>query len=631
MKSKNGILVAFGTNTGRSLNGFYHGVKTIVNKAKHKVEYPNSDTKMPFRGSVRLRKAPKQVPYNPYNASEQIQTCYLDADNKVPAPSMYVYEGVPEHMPDPTLGSYKLLGMRDDVCFDRFGRYGPYGLGYHLLDGGTSIGLDTERSRSDEVWEESGQINYGGMNWGDAQERCVARNVERFRQVDDETDELEPETAIKKSRMAVVVRLYTGFKWTYLAVLNFRALITELSLKSGGEYTVHFLMHVRDNNVPIWADDGTVQHVLDQNVPPEFHSMVTLWSEAQMKLFYPGKFGSTIQNPSGQDIHGVYRSAHLPLQVFALQHPEYEHYWNWEMDMRFLGNYYELFDRLGKWADNQPREELWERSARYYIPSYHGSWENFTDTVSENTAGSGQKPIFGPLQFQSKQTMSHELRGESVLPDSCAVGQDRASCGVGEKADLITLNPIFDIEESGWVFMYDATGYASSPPRRCAIITAGRLSRRLLMTMHEEVWKHHHSMFSEMFPPSVALHHGFKAAYAPHPVYLDRAWDPQGSTVDAAFNAGKDHSTSGRGSPYDLRNEHNHKGTSWYYNSEFAGMLWRRWLGYAQMDGRGRFGGQIGKGQLRGGKDQEEAKGSTGRMCLRSVLLHPIKREAPSE
>lgn len=615
-----------------SLNGFYHGLRTIVDKAHHQVEYPEQEGEVPFRGPVRLRnKLPKPVPYNPYNSSEPIKTCYLDSDNKIPAPSMYAYEGIPRHMPDPTIGSYDLLGMRDDVCFDRFGRYGPYGFGYRLLDGGTGVGLNTESAGSEEVWKTTGKINYAGMNWGDAQERCVDRNAERLRQVDSDTDELEDETPAKKGRMAVVIRMYTGFQWTYLAVLNFRALINELSLKSGGEYTVHFLMHVRDNNLPIWADDGTVQQVLDQNVPPEFHSMVTLWSEAQMALFYPGNFGSTIHNPSGQHIHGVYRSAHMPLQVFALNHPEYEHVWNWEMDIRFLGNYYELFDRLGKWADQQPRQQIWERSARYFIPSYHGTWENFTESVAEDTRKSGRQSIFGPLNFEGKATMRHELHGQSVVPKDCENSNSRETCGVGEKADLITLNPLFDIEESGWVFQNDATGYPSSPPRRCAIITAGRLSRRLLMAMHEEVWKHHHSMFSEMFPPSMALHHGFKAAFAPHPIYLDRAWDPQGSTVDAAFNGGRDHSTSGRGSPFDLQNEHNHKGTSWYYNSEFAGMVWRRWLGYAQLDGRGRFGGQIGKGQLRGGKEQEEAKGSTGRMCMRSMLLHPIKHEDPSE
>ncbi|KAJ6786671.1 hypothetical protein PWT90_08089 [Aphanocladium album] len=612
------------------LNGYFHGLKTLVSKTLHDPEYPSTERSGAFKGKVPLNKnVPKPTPYNPYEETSNIQTCYLDKENKIPAPSLYAYNGVPRHMPDPAIGSYDVFGMRDDVCFDRFGRYGPYGLGYRLAKGGTSIGLNTESSGSDAVWEKTGQIDYSSMDWGHAQERCTDRHWSRYRQIDRKTDELEPPSDSKKSRQAIVIRLYTGFKWTYLAVLNFRALITEVSLKSGGEYTVHFLMHVRDDDAPIWSDDVTVQRILDTNVPPEFHSMVTLWSEAQMRLFYPGKFSAPIQNPSGADIHGVYRSAHLPLQIFSTQHQEYEHIWNWEMDMRFLGNYYELFDRLGKWADQQPRVRLWERSARYYIPALHGDWDNFTEIVESQTSGAGKPLVFGPLQFHGKKPLRHEQRGESILPASCAVGKDASECGVGEPADLITLNPMFDAENSGWVFAYDTTGYPSAPPRRCAIITASRLSRRLLGAMHEEMWRHHHSMFSEMFPPSVALHHGFKAAYAPQPLYLDRAWSA--NAIDKAFNGGQDHSTSGPGSPFDLTNEHNHKGASWYYNSEFSGLLWRRWLGYPQLDGRGRGGGENNGGRLRGGQEEEEAKGGTGRMCLRSMLLHPIKFEDPDE
>ncbi len=68
---------------------------------------------------------------------------------------------------------------------------------------------------------------------------------------------------------------------------------------------MHFLLHVRDNNSPIWADAETAQKILDDNVPEEFHGLCTLWSESQMNLLYPGDFGSTVENPSNGDIHGV--------------------------------------------------------------------------------------------------------------------------------------------------------------------------------------------------------------------------------------------------------------------------------------------------------------------------------------
>jgi hypothetical protein len=632
-----------------SLNGYFVGIKALVSPEEHTPEYPNPN----FTGAVSMvnivQPSPVPKPYLPhpdYKSAEYlekyhaVQECYLNEKSKVAVPDLYAYNGIPQHQPDPAIGSHKLVGLRDDICFDRFGRYGPYGLGYELKDGGTSQALDTESSNSEVVWEKTGKINYGEVNWGKAQAACFEKNKQRFVAVGDspyDSQFSETSTGLSKlERTAVVIRTYVGFQWTQHTILNFRAMISELSLKSGGEYDVHFLLHVKDDNAPIWSDTDTVQKILKANVPTEFHGLCTLWSEAQMKLYYPGDFGEAVENPSGSDIHGVYRSAHFPLQVFANNHPEYAHFWNWEMDMRFLGSYYELFDRLGAWGDAQPRDHLWERSAKYYIPSLHQTWGNFSDVVRQETERSKRQPIFGPLVFAGRTSLRSEERGEPILPASCATPSDpnyAKICGVGEAADLITLNPIFDAEESGWVFAQDVTGYErvfETPPRRCAIITASRLSRRLLNAMHEETWRLHHGMFSEMFPASMALHHGLKAVYAPHPVYLDRAWQPA-SSIDRAFNGGRDGSAGGHGSPFDFTNEHNHKGTSWYYNSEFSGLLWRRWLGYGQMDGRGDGGGRNGEGVLRGGKIEEEHPGGTGRLCMRSMLVHPIKWENPLE
>ena len=584
-----------------------------------------------------MKTVPKPKPYGqPYkDSSKKAKICYLDAKRKIPVPSVYAYDGVPQHLPEPALGSYEVLGLRNDVCFDRFGRYGPYGLGYSKLDGGLGIGMGTENSGNSEVWAKSGQVNYTMIDWADVQDRCQAANAHRFRKIDPETEELESGNKAKgkTGRSAVVVRAYTDFEWTELAVANFRALISELALKSGGEYVVHFLLHVRDTKVPVWSDEQTVQDLLDQYVPAEFHGLVSLWSEPQMLLYYPGDFAESPSNPSHSEIRGVYRAAHLPLQIFAMDHPEYEYFWNWELDMRYLGNYYELLDRMGKWADEQPRELLWERNERYYIPSHHKSWENFTQTVERNIEEANLTPIYGPVMFEGRKELRYEEAGQAEIPKSCEDGQDRSKCGVGEPADLVTLNPIFDTDGSGWVFGIDESGYGDNPPRRGAIVTASRLSRRLLAAMHEEVWRHHHIMFSEMFPSSVCLHHAFKAVYAPHPVYVDRAWAPaaDGAALDAVFNGGRHHSTSGTGSPFDILREHNHRGTTWYYNSEFAGMLWRRWLGYAQGDNRADLASDAGSGVVRGGVGDEAAQDSSGRMCLRSVLLHPIKFEQPAD
>ncbi|KAK4121444.1 hypothetical protein N657DRAFT_578175 [Parathielavia appendiculata] len=635
----------------RHLDGFFLGLKALVPASEYRPEHPRvSGEESPYPFTISYTGLPTPTPFIPqpdYESAKyrsqyhEVEPCYLDKDQKIRVPDIYAYQGIVQGQSEPIIGSHSLLGLRDDVCFDRFGRYGPYGLGYTFEAGGVEVGMDTEREGSEAVWAKTGKINYDNIDWADAQTRCYESNKQRFVNPYGSSEPVpaklatrygRPKHKHKITRTAVVIRAYTGYQWTHHALLNFRAMISELALRSGGEYGVHFLLHVRDDNEAIWADPATGQRILDENMPREFHGLCTLWSEDQMRLVYPGGFGNTFSNPSGQDIHGVYRSAHMPLQVFAMNHPEYEHFWNWELDMRVLGNYYELFDRLGKWGRQQSRVEAWERSAKYYIPRYHGSWDNFTRVVHDETKASGRPAVFGPVSFPGRVPLRSELGGQSFVPASCGRRTDQTRCGVGEDADLITLNPLFDAENSGWVFASDVTGYPIDqpiPPRRSSIITASRLSRRLLAVMHEETWRMRHAMFSEMFPATMALHHGLKAVYAPHPVWIDREWDLH--AVDRAFNGGRDGSAGGPGSPFDLRNEHNHKGTSWYYNAEFAGLLWRRWLGYAQYDGRGPDGGRDGAGELRGGVKEEERADSTGRMCLRTMLVHPIKWEHPSE
>ncbi|KAJ2974799.1 hypothetical protein NUW58_g8543 [Xylaria curta] len=585
----------------KHLDGYYRGLRALVPPSEYKPNYPKTSPSVsepiPTPHHTEIPKPTVYRPHPDYSSDEwqkryvQVNPCYVDADKRVQVPDLYAYPGLVQGQPQAAIGSHEALGIRSDVCFDRFGRYGPYGLGYSLDRGGVSESLDTESEGSETVWERSGQINWNEVDWAESQAACLKSNQDRFFTGNQTRDTELASTGLQKMhRTAIVVRTYVGFKWTAHAVLNFRAMISELNLQSGGEYDVHFLLHVRDNNAPIWANSATARDIIEMNVPAEFHGLCTLWSEAQMKFFYPGNFGDTFENPSNGDIHGVYRSAHMPLQHFAVMHPEYEHFWNWEMDMRWTGSYYELFDRIGKWGAKQSRVGAWERSSKYYIPGLHGTWENFTRLVNNEIRATNRRPLLGPVGFPGKVSLS---QGENFMPANCATGSEFSQCGVGEEADLITLNPLFDADESGWVFASDPPGslvvyFQSCTKKLGDSITA--CSARCF----------HYDGFS----------HGLKAVFAPHPVFLDRDWPDV--EIDKAFNGGKDHSSSGHGSPFDLNNEHNHKGTSWYYNSEFAGLLWRRWLGYAQMDGRGENGGRAGEGTMRGGREEEQDPTSSG-------------------
>lgn len=510
-------------------------------------------------------------------------------------------------MTAPYFGSHQELGLAHDVCFERFGRLGPYGYGYNAQEGGLGLGMRSEQQGAEVIWNMQPKIDYRYIDWGAAQAKCFEKNKARFASIQagpaDKSHNSTSDSKLKVSRTAYVLRTWTGFEYTAHEVLALRSMISELSLKSGGEYDIHLLLHVKDDTIPIWTSPDVYRSVIEENIPQEFWNITTLWSVQLMRMYYPGPFGEPPANIAGQEIHGVYRSAHFALQWFSQEHPEYDYVWNWEMDMRYSGHHYEFHNGVGEWAARQPRRGLWERNEKFYIPAYHGSWSNFTAFVDSETLDNGQMPVWGPVTFPNSGML--EPPEETHPPRS--VLDDNFEWGVGEEADLITFNPIFDPAKTNWVFRKDISGYDLNlpiPPRRCAIVTVARLSRRLLNMMHEETYIGKHSAFPEMWPPTVALHHGFKAVYIPHPVYFDRKWPLD--YMDQVFNypENKINSPFGWG-------EHNWLGTSFYYNSGFSGALWRRWLGERENDEGGA---------------QDEIDG-TGRMCLRSTLHHPIKNE----
>ena len=544
-------------------------------------------------------------PYPDYTSSEylqkhhQVQACYLDEAGTVPAPSVYAYPGVPQNMSLPFYGSYDLLGLEEKMCFDRYSRFAPYGYGTTPEQGGLGPGNKSESHGAEKVFYKTGIVNYTNVDWGTMQNKCFEKNKPRF-------EKTQPTGHERIPRHAYVLRIWQDFHFNEHQMYTLRAMINELSLKSGGEYDVHFLLHIKNTSLPIWASDEVYTRVIQENMPQEFWNMTTLWSEEQMVTYYPHPWPPSFENVANAAIHGVYRSPHFALQWFSQKHPEYDFYWNWEMDLRYTGHYYEFNTRIGDWAKKQPRKGLWERNERFYIPAFHGSWDNFTELVESETKQERRVPIWGPVTFPNNGA----LKSPAYSTPPTSYDEDKYEWGVGEEADYLSFNPIFDPSKTNWVFRNDITGYdleLEKPPRRSAIITVARLSKRLLDVMHEETWRLRHSMFPEMWPTTVAMHHGLKAVYVPHPTYFDRDWDLE--KMDQIFNHPREvwESTFGWG-------EHNLLGSSFYYNSGFSGALWRRWLGQAE------------NGE--GGKKWEEDR--TGRLCLRSTLHHPIKNELGS-
>ncbi|KAF1967262.1 hypothetical protein BU23DRAFT_484070 [Bimuria novae-zelandiae CBS 107.79] len=616
--------------------------KTTANPVPYRPfpEYNSDALKEEWEGEYVACDGPRGVPLN------------VSEDDQV-----RVYRGVPVSFPKVFAGGYDVVGLDGDVCFDRYSRYGPYGYG------------DDENPENVLHWKAPQTVpQWEDVVWGDLQDECLVRNEGRYRPgaraptvksretempdvaaasamgTNTAKEDIKEESADGKkfhSRTAVLIRAWTGYTYEQNDITAIRAMITELALASGGEYEVFLLVHVKDGSLPIFTNTTLYNEILAQNVPQELRSIALLWNEAIFPSWYP-------------DIGDwqVYWHQFMCLQWFSLLHPHFDYLWNWETDARYTGHHYHFFDAVSRFAAQQPRKLLWERNKRFYMPSVHGSYAAFVeDTHSQvlNARAHGviPPPVWGPRPWKDA-VPSQEPLGP-VPPTSFE--EDRFEWGVHEPADLITLLPIWDPRATTWSYKDKIWNYipavrpvftASDPAaesfthdafgeldRRVFINTVGRFSKGLLSAMHTENAAGR-SMAAEMWPATVALQHGFKAVYAPHPIFADRYWPAPyaaavfdtASIVDEETGGAREYVqgawTEQGDSPYNHDREKNFEGWSWYFSSGFARRVYRRWLGW-----------EVGVSVWGEGESvvrAEEGVGGERRVCVPGMLLHPVKK-----
>lgn len=549
------------------------------------------------------------------------------------------YRAAPEEFPPSTIGSGAVLGLDHDVCFDRFNRLGPYGYGQTVSSGPSDWSRPEDRPEWSSVW------------WGQLQDICLLRNKERFAEDAREVTSIAPTDEMPEghevytprihqredkkyhSRTALLIRTWEGYQYTENDLETFRALVTELSLLSGGEYQVFLLVNVKDTKSDIYNDPKAYESTLRRVVPRELRDFSILWNEKMCKKFYP-------------DIGDwqVYWHQFMVLQWFSKTHPEFDYVWNWETDTRYIGNHYHFLEKVANFARNLPRKNLWERNSRYYIPAYHGNYASFladTDAaIAQARADRNATSVWGALPFNENQ------RPVGPEPPTDYDG-DKFKWGVGEDADLITMQPIWDPLKTKWAMRnkiwnfvqgkrphfthkdrqdreFDDPAFADIP-RRAYINTVSRFSKRMLHAMHLENRKGR-TMQAEMWPATVALQHGLKAVYAPVPIWTDRKWPAWYTEAIFNANAGDAAAWSARwDSVYNHDREASFRGWSWYYASWFPRILYRRWYGWAAVDVLGQVGGDHYEDS--GFMHSEFGHiGGNGRMCIPGMLLHPVKK-----
>jgi hypothetical protein len=336
----------------------------------------------------------------------------------------------------------------------------------------------------------------------------------------------------------------------------------ELSLHTGSEYQIFFMVDVHDKSIDLKNDEEAVRGLKQRTVPSEFRNMTVLFSERLLAEWYP-KMG---------EHRAIYQ--HLQaMQVFAQMYPEFDYFWQLEFDNRIIGHTYHFLEQAIKFARKQPRKYLWERNAYFYTPGAHGTWDNFSNMVANSMTG---KPsVWGPVKHEGIKPA-----GPKPLPGSYP-DNDNFKWGVGEEADLITFLPIFDPRNTSWTFPNMTWNVSDNIPRRTSVITQWRMSKMLLMEMHNAQRRHGEAFVSEMSAPSWALLHGFKAVHVPHPIYVDGQWSP--SEMARIFNRGSPENING--APDSIWNWDHRYDYLWYrisymFATQTAEDLFRRWLGF---------------------------------------------------
>ncbi|CAK4017624.1 Hypothetical predicted protein [Lecanosticta acicola] len=554
---------------------------------------------------------------------------------------------LPSGFPNPVIGDPSVTGISFNHCIDRYHRYGPYGFAH----GDRDDVQDWQRPLSMPDWTT--------VDWKSLQDQCLRDNSDRYLPTAREPADLSPgRDDLPKAqdfvppqqvpnsryhrRTAVLVRLGEGYKYTEDDLENVRALITELSLLSGAEYQVFILFEVKDDNLDVFENKQLYRDVLNA-VPRELRSITLLYSEKLLQRMYPyvGHY-DTFWHP------------YMPVQWFSLKYPEFDHVWNWYPDVRYTGNYYEFLAGISAFAKNAPRKYLWERNQRFHIHAIHGSYREFfnsTNHMVEQASGASKlKPVWGPRQGSHKTPLYVDTKPPRPLET------DNFEWGVGEDADLLTLQPIWDPRGVDWAFKDKiwnflpgitpaftdgdpmAVNFRHSAfaklPRRTSIGTHVRLSRRQLHIMHLENLAGR-TMAAEMWPATVALRHGLKAVYAPHPVWTDREWPEW--YLDAVVNAdrGEDAQWGQKSdSIWTYDRSRNLIGNSFFVEAQFPKTLYRRWMGLRRIDASplAEIGGKPWEeyGMLvqlpnPEGWEEEVLVGGNGRICLPPMLLQPVK------
>ncbi|KAK0713331.1 hypothetical protein B0T26DRAFT_717127 [Lasiosphaeria miniovina] len=491
--------------------------------------------------------------------------------------------------PTPFTGSYEALGI-DLTFMSADGRYGPYGFGAEK-DSYTRQRVDWDR-----------------VDWARLQNDCFERNAHRFPPT---AKKLENTLASYRfsfrnlsqipevrhwhefrstRRTAVVVRVWRGYEYMPEDMFYLRSLVAEAALKTGGEYQVILLVDMKDYEGNIFgSSEEYLQGLKSAGIPPEFQSMALLWDDRLLSSWYP-------------DIeeHRTMWQVYQPMQLLALHYPEYDHFWQVELDMRFTGDAGRYLDRLTSFARNEPRKQAFERSTFMHMQQMIGDYDEFFNEVDK--VHNGSAVIWGPLRIPEIQPIGPD-------PPTRFAKDEHFKWGVGEEADVIVTsfcNNVLNAHQ--WVFQGWLGGFSAGlkTPRFFCPPAIMRTSRALLFVIHEAQIRQHLRVPSEATPPSFALWHGLKFSFPQHPVFWHERDDF--ATQEKWWKGGPAKSSTGIG-PDDIGHPRGY-GLTFWWETDWPRQIYNAWQGRRLDDG-------VPRPWILQDRD--------GQIYAPSMLLHPMK------
>ncbi|KAK4641452.1 hypothetical protein QC761_501780 [Podospora bellae-mahoneyi] len=463
--------------------------------------------------------------------------------------------------PIPFAGSFEALGF-DLTYMTAENRYGPYGYGEDKQD--------YKRQK----------VDWANLDWGKLQNECFYRNRERFPEAAEPLNDTRIETRFTyrknapfseirhwhefepSRRTAIVVRVWKGYEYSSEDMYYIRSLIAETSLKSGGEYQVILLVDMKDYEgykPEIFASRELYEQGLkDAGVPPEFASIAILWDNRLLDSWYPDV-----------EEHRTMWQVFQPMQLLALFYPEFDHWWQVEMDMRFMGDAGKMLDRLALFAREEPRKQALERATFWHMINEIGDYEEFSKQVDK--ANNGGSLAWGPMRVREILPIGPE-------PPVSDPRNETFHWGVGEEADVITTSYCNDANKpNSWVFKEWIYGFKKGvqTPRYYCPPAIMRGSRTLLLAIHQAQVEQGIRVPSEATLPSFALWHGLKLSFPQHPVFHRDNGDDK--MQDEWWRGGPRASKSGNG-PDNLDHPRG-MGLTFWWESDFPRQIFSAWTG----------------------------------------------------